>query len=154
MTFVSIQTEHPLSKSTVFCNFTTKMLSFSLIPVNQTFIIEGVRHVLPINAREAFESNLALAVDVREAMEVMVSSIDCPQLLLYPIGQLNEMCAELPLNTPIIVICNHGIRSAEAVVLLQQKGFTEVYNLDGGLHGWIEAGLPVAGQGGCSCGCH
>jgi len=154
MTFVSIQTEHPLSKSTVFCNFTTKMLSFSLIPVNQTFILEGVRHVLPINAREAFESNRALAVDVREAHEVMASSVDCPQLLLYPLDQLNELCTELPLNTAVIVICNHGIRSAQAVELLQQKGFTEVYNLDGGMHAWIEAGLPVAGGGGCSCGCH
>jgi len=142
------------SNSATFCNFATKMLSFSASPVNQAFHIEGVRHVLPTNAREGFESNRALAVDVREAPEVMASSVDCPQLLLYPLDQLNELCTELPLNTAVIVICNHGIRSAQAVELLQQKGFTEVYNLDGGMQAWIEAGLPVAGGGGCSCGCH
>lgn len=99
------------------------MLLFSASPVNQTFHIEGVRHVLLTNAREGFESNRALAVDVREAHEVMASSVDCPQLLLYPLDQLNELCTELPLNTAVIVICNHGIRSAQAVELLQHKGF-------------------------------
>lgn len=130
------------------------MLSFSASPINQTFNPQGVRHVLPANARKAFESNLALAVDVREAAEVMGSSIDCPQLLLYPLDQLNDLSSELPVHTPLIVICNHGIRSAQAVELLQKKGFTEVYNLDGGMHAWIEAGLSVAGESGCSCGCH
>jgi len=135
-----------------FCR--KKMLSYSDKPLNQTFHAEGVRHVMPANAREAFETNRVLAVDVRGAHEVMASSIDCPQLLLYPLEQLNELAVELPVSTPLILLCNHGIRSAQAVELLQQNGFTEVYNLDGGLHAWIEAGLPVAGSGGCSCGCH
>jgi len=130
------------------------MLLYSATPLNQTFHVEGVRHVMPANAREAFEANRALAVDVRETHELMASSIDCPQLLLYSLEQLNVLYSEIPVNTPLIIICNHGIRSVRAVELLQQKGFTEVYNLDGGLHAWIEAGLPVAGTGGCSCGCH
>ncbi len=130
------------------------MLPYSDKPLNQTFHAEGVRHVMPVNAREAFETNRALAVDVRGAHEVMASSIDCPQLLLCPLEQLDELAAELPVGTLVVVICNHGIRSVRAVELLQQKGFTEVYNLDGGLHSWIDAGLPVAGTGGCSCGCH
>lgn len=109
---------------------------------------------MPAIARKALESNLALAVDVREASEVMASSIDCPQLLLYPLDQLNDLSSELPVHTPLIILCNHGIRSVRAVELLQQKGFTEVYNLDGGMHAWVEAGLPVAGDGGCGCGCH
>jgi len=130
------------------------MLTFSLLPVNQTFQIEGVRHILPHEAHKAIESNRALAVDVREEGEVLISSVDCPQLLIFPRTHLEELVGELPKNTPLILICNHGIRSAEAVDLLQQKGFLEVYNLDGGLHAWLDDGLPVAGQGGCSCGCH
>lgn len=130
------------------------MLAFSVSPANQNFQLDGVRHVLPADASKAFESNRALAVDVREEHEIIVSAVDCPQLLIFPWAHLEELVGELPTNTPLILICNHGIRSAQAVDLLQQKGFTEVYNLDGGMHAWIEAGLPVAGDGGCSCGCH
>ncbi|HBG71315.1 MAG: hypothetical protein A2W93_01635 [Bacteroidetes bacterium GWF2_43_63] len=130
------------------------MLAFSVTPVNQNFQLDGVRHVLPADAYKAFESNSALAVDVREEHEIIVSAVDCPQLLIFPWAHLEELVGELPANTPLVLICNHGIRSVQAVDLLQQKGFTEVYNLDGGLHAWIEAGLPVAGEGGCSCGGH
>jgi len=130
------------------------MLPYSDKPLNQTFQLKGVRHILPAEAYNALESSRALAIDVREESEVLVSSIDCPQLLIYPLTLLEELLHELPVSVTLIVICNHGIRSAQAADLLQRNGFQDVYNLDGGLHAWIEAGLPVAGSGGCSCGCH
>ena len=52
------------------------MLAFSVTPVNQNFQLDGVRHVLPADAYKAFESNSALAVDVREEHEIIVS-IEC-----------------------------------------------------------------------------
>lgn len=130
------------------------MLSYSDKPLNQTFQLDGVRHILPADAYKALESSQALAIDVREEDEILISSVDCPQLLIYPLAQLEVLMHELPVSVPLIIICNHGIRSAQAVELLQRNGFHQVYNLDGGLHAWIEAGLPVAGIGGCSCGCH
>lgn len=130
------------------------MIEFSATPVNQKFHLQGVRHILPLNAFRMLESNKALAIDVREAGEVMSSSVDCPQLMLYPLAETHLLSKELPVSAPVIVISSHGDRSAQAAALLMNQGMTEVYNLDGGMHAWIAAGLPVAGDAGCSCGCH
>ena len=39
-------------------------------------------------------------------------------------------------ETVIIVYCASGMRSAEAAKILIQEGYTNVYNLDGGLINW------------------
>ena len=130
------------------------MLKYSDNPLNQSFQLEGVKHILPAEAWKAFESNCALAVDVREESEVVRSSVDCPQLLIIPMSRLAGMINEMPGNVPVVCMSNHGVRGTQAAQLMQQRGFTSVFNLDGGIHGWIEAGLPVASEGGCSCGCH
>jgi rhodanese-related sulfurtransferase len=38
----------------------------------------------------------------------------------------------------LIVHCHSGRRSAQAVQLLKQRGFTKVYNLEGGIDAWSE----------------
>lgn len=47
-------------------------------------------------------------------------------------------------NQQIIVHCHAGIRSARAVEYLELEGFTDVYNLRGGIMAYVEAGLPLA----------
>ncbi len=42
--------------------------------------------------------------------------------------------------TPVFVYCKAGGRSASAAELLKEKGFSKVYNLDGGISAWISAG--------------
>jgi rhodanese-related sulfurtransferase len=44
----------------------------------------------------------------------------------------------------IILYCASGGRSALAVAMLQELGYTRVAHLDGGLKAWREAGLTVA----------
>jgi thioredoxin 1 len=46
-------------------------------------------------------------------------------------------------DKPIFVYCASGHRSSAAADLLIQKGFSEVYNLDGGIGAWASAGLPI-----------
>lgn len=47
------------------------------------------------------------------------------------------------LMTPIIVYCTVGVRSSQARAILKTHGFTNTYNLKGGLKRWKQAGLPV-----------
>src|SRR5437867_536763 len=52
---------------------------------------------------------------------------------------------ELQREQTIVVHCHSGSRSAEAVRLLQQRGFTSVYNLEGGIDAWsneIDPSVP------------
>ena len=47
-------------------------------------------------------------------------------------------------DKPVLVICRSGGRSASAAMHLVDQGFTQVYNLRGGMLAWADAGLPVA----------
>ena len=44
---------------------------------------------------------------------------------------------------PVLVYCASGGRSGKAMSLMKEQGFKEVYNLEGGIGAWNEAGLPT-----------
>ncbi len=46
-------------------------------------------------------------------------------------------------DTPIVLYCGGGFRSALAADNLQKMGYTNVTSLDGGWRGWNERGLPT-----------
>jgi rhodanese-related sulfurtransferase len=48
------------------------------------------------------------------------------------------------LNTPMILYCGGGFRSALAADNLQKMGYTQVISMDGGIRGWREKGFPLA----------
>ncbi|MCZ7538689.1 MAG: rhodanese-like domain-containing protein [Anaerolineae bacterium] len=41
------------------------------------------------------------------------------------------------------MICNSGNRSRVAAEALIRLGYSQVYNVDGGIQAWRKAGLPV-----------
>jgi adenylyltransferase/sulfurtransferase len=84
-----------------------------------------------MDAREAFE-----LIDVRETFEYEIARINGAKLI--PLGEIAERADELHRERPIVVHCHSGQRSAEAVRLLQQRGFAEVYNLEGGIDAWSD----------------
>jgi len=75
-------------------------------------------------------------IDVREPFEYEIARIDGAKLI--PLGEIAERSDELQREQPIVVHCHSGQRSAQAVQLLQQRGFTKVYNLDGGIDAWSD----------------
>ncbi|GAC1446267.1 MAG: rhodanese-like domain-containing protein [Pyrinomonadaceae bacterium] len=44
---------------------------------------------------------------------------------------------------PLYVICAGGYRSSAATSLLERRGFTKIYNINGGTGAWIEAGYET-----------
>lgn len=46
-------------------------------------------------------------------------------------------------DTPLVLYCGGGFRSALAADNLQKMGYTNVVSMDGGWRGWTQAGLPV-----------
>ena len=47
------------------------------------------------------------------------------------------------LNTPMVLYCGGGFRSALAADNLQRMGYTNVISMDGGYREWKEAGLMI-----------
>ncbi len=46
-------------------------------------------------------------------------------------------------DTPIVLYCGGGFRSALAADNLQKMGYRNVISMDGGWRGWTEAGFPI-----------
>jgi rhodanese-related sulfurtransferase len=46
-------------------------------------------------------------------------------------------------ETPIVLYCGGGFRSALAAESLQKMGYTQVVSMDGGMRAWREAGYDV-----------
>jgi sulfur-carrier protein adenylyltransferase/sulfurtransferase len=75
-------------------------------------------------------------LDVREPNEFQICRI--PGSTLIPLGELAQRTGELDRNREMVVQCKVGARSAKAVSLLQERGFTRVSNLKGGILAWID----------------
>ena len=80
-------------------------------------------------------------LDVRTPMEYQQFRL--ANSTLIPIDQLMSRLAELPQNRPILVYCAVGSRSAQVVNYLVRRGFTQVYNLYGGIYAWAHRGYPL-----------
>src|SRR5206468_3485388 len=75
-------------------------------------------------------------IDVREPFEFEIAQIEGAKLI--PLGEIPERADELDREQTLIVHCHSGRRSAQAVQLLKQRGFANVYNLEGGIDAWSE----------------
>jgi len=77
-----------------------------------------------------------LLIDVREPAEHVLANI--PQARLIPLGTLPQHLDSLPRDREILIHCKAGGRSAMAVKLLLDHGFTQVKNVAGGMDAWLE----------------
>ncbi len=77
-------------------------------------------------------------IDVREPYEHEEFSIGGN---LVPLGDIPNAIGDLEAykDNEVIVYCRSGKRSGNAQAFLQQSGFTNVRNLEGGMLAWEEA---------------
>lgn len=64
-------------------------------------------------------------------------------VMLIPVDELEDRLDELTEDNPIIVHCRSGVRSNTAANILIENGFTQVYDMGGGILDWIDKGYPV-----------
>ncbi len=82
-----------------------------------------------------------LLLDVRELWEFRICHINGSRLL--PMRQIPAALTELQPDQPVVVICHHGIRSQQVAQFLEQQGFSQVFNLRGGVDGWAREVDPT-----------
>lgn len=85
----------------------------------------------------------ALLLDVREESEY--AALHAPQAKLMPLGDVSSRLKEIDAykEKPVVVVCRSGRRSAKAVAILKEAGFTQVSNVQGGMIAWEQAGLAT-----------
>jgi hydroxyacylglutathione hydrolase len=87
------------------------------------------------------EKNEVALLDVREPSEWKEGYIEGAKLIY--VGYLERQADSLPKNKPIAVTCSVGNRSSIGASILKRKGFSEVYNVLGGMTAWENLGYPV-----------
>ncbi len=80
-------------------------------------------------------------IDVRQMEEIRTGTV--PKAEALPLHTLPIKVHELPKDEKLVMVCRSGARSAQACMFLQQHGFSNVYNLRGGMMGWVQSGFPA-----------
>jgi rhodanese-related sulfurtransferase len=98
--------------------------------------------ITPLEAKSLIETrNDLVLVDVRSPEEFQGGSL--PGATLIPFWDFAKGRYNLPKDKPILLICAVGGRSLACGQLLASQGYTEVYNLKGGLDAWQEQRVPL-----------
>jgi rhodanese-related sulfurtransferase len=82
-------------------------------------------------------------LDVREPAELAIASLGT--VVHIPMREIPARLAELPRDKPLVVMCHSGRRSQMVADYLIGNGFTEVFNLRGGIDAWstqIDSHVP------------
>ncbi len=111
-------------------------------PPSASPVTSGIPEVTPEELKAQIDSGKDVFIlDVREPSEYQICRIEGSTLI--PLGEVAARSAELDRNRDIVVQCKVGGRSARAVALLQERGFTRVRNLKGGILAWIDKVDPT-----------
>jgi adenylyltransferase/sulfurtransferase len=119
-----------------FCGVPAHDNSLYTSGMDQSIMAE-IPHITPFELEDKLSSGERIMIlDVREPHEWQISNLGHLGAVLMPMGQVLERMGELDTAQEIVVQCRSGARSAEIVHLLQQHGFSKLYNLDGGINRW------------------
>lgn len=84
-----------------------------------------------------------VTLDVRTPGEFAEGYIEGARLIDFQSGNFENEIATLDKGATYAVYCRSGNRSGQAVKVMQDAGFTNVFNMNGGVIDWANAGLPL-----------
>ena len=102
----------------------------------------SIQEVDAFGLEQMREQSEVVLIDVRTDAEFTQGSIQGAKHI--PLHLLPLIADEIEKEKPVILICRSGARSAQACAFLASKGFSNVYNLRGGVVGWAQAGMALA----------
>ena len=89
--------------------------------------VQSLKHKLDTN--EDF-----ILLDVRENQELEICKIE--QALHIPMGVIPARLNEINFDKPIVIMCKSGGRSAQVCQYFTDQGYSNLYNLRGGITSW------------------
>ncbi|HZH44799.1 MAG TPA: Grx4 family monothiol glutaredoxin [Lysobacter sp.] len=100
-----------------------------------------VKPITPAETAERVRRGALRLVDVRPPAERALASAPVP---FDTLDAGTEALEALPKDTPLAFLCHHGTRSAQAAAHFRALGFSEVYNIEGGIDAWADVDPAVA----------
>jgi rhodanese-related sulfurtransferase len=102
---------------------------------------EPFKRLTPQEAKALIDQGEVHLIDVREVGELAQGKL--ANSTLVPLNQLLSRPTQFLTEDNVIFYCAEGIRSAVACEMGAAVGLEKLYNLEGGINGWMRAGLPV-----------
>ena len=103
-------------------------------PKNAADTEGGIKKISAIKLKKMIAENVDFQlIDVRETYEYEVANLGGT---LIPLSILKEKTDLISKEKQVVVHCKSGGRSAKAIAQLEQLGFTNLWNLTGGIDGW------------------
>lgn len=98
---------------------------------------EGIKVISPEEAKTAMaaEEDLNL-IDVRTPEEFAEGNIMGAENINFFDKDFKAQVEHLDKEEPVYIYCRSGARSAKAAVQLQEMGFKEIYDIQGGYLNW------------------
>lgn len=87
-----------------------------------------------------------VTLDVRTPGEFAQGYIEGARLIDFQSGNFQNEIETLDKNATYAVYCRSGSRSGQAVKMMLDAGFTNVFNLDGGVIDWANAGKTLVNK--------
>jgi rhodanese-related sulfurtransferase len=84
-----------------------------------------------------------ITLDVRTPGEFNEGHIEGALLVDFQSGNFENEIASLDKSKTYAVYCRSGSRSGQAVKVMSEAGFTNIYNLNGGVIDWANAGMTL-----------
>lgn len=92
---------------------------------------------------EAIKADSVQLIDVRSAKEYAAGHLSSSKNIVYQGEDWDNQVAALDKDQPVYVYCAKGGRSAKCAAILQEAGFTKIFDLDGGITKWINEGKTL-----------
>jgi rhodanese-related sulfurtransferase len=112
-----------------------------------------IPEITPKKLKNLLDSGFELVIlDVREDWEVALVHLEKECVVNIPMSKLSrEGKAALPVplqdpHTEIVVICHHGVRSAQVTGWLLQQGWRKITSLVGGVDAYARLVDPAIGR--------
>jgi len=105
---------------------------------------EGVEEITPTEFKRELDGGKDIFIlDVRNPVEYEICRLEGSHLV--PLDKLLNRIHELDSARNIVAYCRSGVRSAQAIGILQDAGFRKLRNLKGGILAWsdeVDSSLP------------
>ena len=118
-------------------------------PTIESMLADARARLVRLTPEQAYAESRdgALLVDTRSVDEQHEQRGLVPGAVHHPLSVVLWRLDELPRDTRVVLICRHGYSSSLAAAQLQELGFRDATDVEGGFEAWVAAGLPVDAVG-------
>ncbi len=119
------------------------LISSLLLLVGCSTSTAGATNMNVLDFSKKITESGVVILDVRTPGEYAEGYIEGARMIDFQGGSFETEIASLDKNATYAVYCRSGNRSGQAVKIMQDAGFLNLFNLEGGVIDWANQGMPL-----------